>query len=84
MNIEQFVEIANRFHPTIKFTAEISDKEATFLDSIVYKGERFDNQSILDVRTHFKPTETFQYTHYSSCHPLGVKTGFIRVKPLDS
>ena len=30
---------------------------------------------ILDVQTHFKPTETFQYTHFSSCHPLGVKKG---------
>ena len=49
----------NRFHPTIKFTAEISDKEVTFPDPIVYKGARFDNQSILDIRTHFKPTETF-------------------------
>ena len=38
--IEQFIELANRFHPTLKFTAEISDKEATFLDTIVYKGAR--------------------------------------------
>ena len=67
--VEQFVELANRFHPTIKFTAEISEKEATFLDTIVYKDTRFDNQSILDVRTHFKSTKTFQYTHYSFCHP---------------
>ena len=37
------------------------------------KGERFQRNVILDVRTHFKPTETFQYTHYSSCHPQGVK-----------
>ena len=28
-----------------------------------------------DVRTHFKPTETFQYTHFSSCHPPGVRKG---------
>ena len=67
--VEQFVELANRFHPTIKFTAEISEEEATFLDTIVYKGTRFDNQSILDVRTHFRSTKTFQYTHYSFCHP---------------
>ena len=31
------------FHPTIKFTAEISDKEVTFRDTIVCKGARFDN-----------------------------------------
>ena len=26
---------------------------------------------ILDIKTHYKPTETFQYTHFTSCHPPG-------------
>ena len=26
-------------------------------------------KSIFDVRKHFKPTDTFQYTQFSSCHP---------------
>ena len=77
-DIDLFIEQANTFHSTIKFTAEISEKEITFLDTVVYKGERFQNKSILDVKTHYKPTETFQYTHYSSCHPPGVKRGFIK------
>ena len=77
-DIDRFIEQANTFHPTIKFTAEISEKEITFLDTVVYKGERFLKEAILDVKTHFKPTETFQYTHYSSCHPPGVKRGFIK------
>ena len=80
--IDKFIEQANRHHPTIKFTAEISDKETTFLDTCVYKGERFQNESILDVRTHFKPTETFQYTHFTSCHPPGVRKGFIKGEAL--
>ena len=58
--IEQFIEQANNHHPTIKFTAEISDKETAFLDTYIYKGTRFERDAILDVRTHFKPTETFQ------------------------
>ena len=41
--------LANRHHPSIKFTAEISDKEINFLDTTVYKGERFHNQGILDI-----------------------------------
>ena len=57
--IHNFTKLANSFHPTIKFTAEISDTEITFLDTCVYKGDRFKKHSILDVRTHFKPTETF-------------------------
>ena len=57
--ITAFIELANNYHPTIKFTAEISDTEITFLDTCVYKGERFKEESILNVRTYFKPTETF-------------------------
>ena len=85
-DIEIFIEKANAFHPTIKFTAEVSEIETTFLDTTVYKGEtkgeRFEKERILDVRTHFKPTETFQYTHFNSCHPAGVKKGFVKGEAL--
>ena len=52
--------------------------QITFLDTIIYKGDRFQTDSILDIKTHYKPTETFQYTHFISCHPPGVKRGFIK------
>ena len=39
--VTQFIEQANSHHLTIKFTAEVSDTETTFLDKNVYKGERF-------------------------------------------
>lgn len=58
--IEHFVEQANSCHPTIKFTAKVSQLETTFVYTTVYKGERFEKESILDVRTLYKPTETFQ------------------------
>ena len=74
----KFIEKANQFHPTIKFTAEISDSKATFLDTTIYKGKRFYETDIFDVSTHFKPTEKFQYTHFKSCHPPGVKKGFVK------
>ena len=61
--IDQFILEANRHHPTIKFTAEISEEKTNFLDTTIFKGERFYKDSIFDIRTHFKPTETFQYTH---------------------
>ena len=80
--IDQFISEANRHHPTIKFTAEISDKETHFLDTTIFKGERFHKDSILDISTHFKPTEKFQYTHYTSCHAPGVKKGFIKGEAL--
>ena len=76
--IQTFRELANNYDGTIKFTAEILDIEITFLDTCVYKGERFNKESKLDVRTHFKPTETFQCTHFSSCHLQGVRKCFIK------
>ena len=54
--IDEFIALANKHHPSIKFTAEISDKKVNFLDTTVNKGEIFHNQGILDIRTHFKPT----------------------------
>ena len=39
-DVDQFIEQANKFHPTIKFTAEISENEITFLDTLAFKGER--------------------------------------------
>ena len=52
------------------------------MDTCLYKGDRFKKHSILDVRTHFKPTETFQYTHFDSCHPPGVRKGFLKGEAL--
>ena len=40
-----------------------------------------DNKT-LDVQKHYKPTQTFQYTHFSSSHPLSVKKGFIKRETL--
>ena len=77
-DVDQFIEQANKFHPIIKFTAEISENEITFLDTVVFKGERFIEESILDIKTHCNPTKTFQYTHFNSCHPPGVKNGFVK------
>ena len=79
--IEEFIVLANSHHPTIKFTAEIPDKEINFLDT-TFLGKRFNKQAILDICAHFKPTEIFQYAYFSSCHPQGVRKGFIKGEAL--
>ena len=71
-------DVLNILTCSAKFTAEISENEIPFLDTVVFKGERLEKQSILDIKTQYKPTETFQYTHFNSCHPPGVKNGFIK------
>ena len=80
--IDQFILEANRHHPTIKFPAEISNKETNFLDTTISKGERFHKDSIFHICSHFKTTEKFQYTRYTSCHAPGVKKVFINSEAL--
>ena len=46
----------NQIHRTIKFTYEINERELTFLDVTLYKGNRFNHNHILDIRTHIKST----------------------------
>ena len=43
--IDKFIALANRHHPSIKFTTEISDEEINFLDTTIYKGERFQKRT---------------------------------------
>ena len=76
------MDVTSLYHPTIKFTAKVSQLETTFLDTTVYKGKRFEIESIFDVRTHYKPTKTLQYTNYNSCQPAGVKKGFVKGEAL--
>jgi hypothetical protein len=76
--LEKYMTMANQFHPTLKFTYEYSTQGVTFLDTELYKGQRFEEEGILDIRTHTKPTNTFQYLHRTSCHPNSVFKGFIK------
>ena len=63
--ILQFIEQVNKHCPTIKFMAEISETETTFLDSNIYKIKRFRSNSSLDVPTamHFKRTKSSGIKH---------------------
>ena len=81
-DIKAFLEQANLHHPTIEFTAETFDTETAFLDTVVYKRARFKEKSFLDAKTHFKHTETFLHTHFTSCHPPNVKKGFFKGEAL--
>ena len=47
-----FVNFASSFHPTIKFTCEMSSERAVFLDTEVFKGPRL---HLLEFSIH-KPT----------------------------
>ena len=68
--VEMFIEQANKHHSTIKFTAEISCTDATILDTTIYKRQRLNIESVLNMRSHFKPT---QYTFFYNVSPTGSK-----------
>ena len=76
-SLEAFLRRLNSCHPTIHFTWTIYTESVEFLDIRIYKGSRFRETGILDVQTHFKPTNTFQYLHFSS-HPKGVFKGLVK------
>ena len=68
-DFKEFFEIANAEHELLKFTYEISNSSVNYLDTIVFKGKRFQTRNILDIKSYTKPTETYQYVHRSSAHP---------------
>ena len=73
-----FIKMLNNLNPTLKFTSEISDYQITFLDLIIYKGERFRKEGKLDTRVATKKTNTFQYLARDSAHPESVFGGVIK------
>ena len=73
-----FLDMANQIHPTLKFKYEISHTCGTFLDTIVFKGKRFEKENILDFKPYVKPSEKFQYIHRQSSHPKAVFQGLIK------
>ena len=58
--------LAGPYQGVISIWKEVKDKTA-----------RTPNVVFEDIKTDYKPTETFQYTHFTSCHPPRVKRGFI-------
>ena len=76
--LEEYKKNINSIHPTIKFTYESSNKELTFLDITVYKGERFKRDNILDIKTHIKQTNKQLYVHSDSYHPTATKKAIMK------
>nr|XP_006817019.1 PREDICTED: uncharacterized protein LOC102808054 [Saccoglossus kowalevskii] len=76
--LHKFIQDANMLHDKYQLTFEYSMTQVTYLDLDLYKGQRFLDLNILDVKTHTKTTETFQYLKRNSCHPTSVFKGFIK------
>ena len=75
--IELF-RIAHSHHNLLKFTYDISKTETVFLDTVIFKGQRFKRSGIFDIRSYTKPSNTHQYLHRTSYHNPAVFKGFIK------
>ena len=71
--IHQFLEHINCLHETIKFTAQQSEKEISFLETIIYVNKQRKLESNLFV----KPTDICTLLHKESFHPNNCKNSVI-------
>jgi hypothetical protein len=81
-DLRSFLEKINKMHESLIFTIEISNHQPNFLDLTIYKRKNFPKSGVLDTKTYFKPTETFQYIQASSAHPSFCLKGFVKSKIL--
>ncbi len=79
--LDRFIHHLNFIHPTIKFTANISDITNDFLDTSLY----FTQAGQLAFKLYSKPTDKHNYLRYDSCHPTRMKDSipfsqFLRIR----
>ena len=74
----KFVNILNTHHPSITVKAELSSESMHFLDTVVYKGNRFKETGTFDTKVYFKPTDTLELLHKKSHHPNHTFKGLIK------
>lgn len=74
---ECFEQRMNSLHPKLKFEFTHHCTEAAFLDLHIYKGERFQQQSIVDLRVHQKKLNMYLYIPFRSFHTTAMKKAFI-------
>jgi hypothetical protein len=65
---DEFLQYINGFHPSIKFTAEVSLTSVDFLDVHVTRTTQGLTTSVFS-----KPTDAHLYLHYTSNHPTSTK-----------
>ena len=82
---QKFVTHLNNCIDGLKFTFEISDKQISFLDTLVC----LDKTGSLTTTLYRKPTDTYNYIRFDSAHPRSCKIGipygqFLRIRRICS
>jgi hypothetical protein len=81
-----FIDFVSSFHPSIKFTHEISTSSLPFLEINVSMSP---NSSQLNTTVFYKPTDSHTYLNFKSSHPPATKNSipysqFLRLRRLCS
>ena len=78
--IEEFKTRMNNLHPKLKFDFTVSNDHAEFLDLQIYKGKRFYEKNIVDLRCHQKKMNLYLYLPWHSFHTEAMKKSFIQTE----
>ena len=70
--MEPFYSKINNLGPDLKFIFENRSKSLNFLDINI---RIIENNLVLDI--HYKPTNSFNYLTYTSCHPPHTKNNIL-------
>lgn len=73
-----FMEVLNSHDPSIKLKTELNSHSIDFLDTTVFKGPGFMENQTLDIKVHFKDTDTHALLHKTSFHPNHTFRGIIK------
>lgn len=74
----KFLQILNSHDASIKAQHNIQEQSIDFLDTTIYKGQQFIQTKILDIKVHFKETDTHSLLFKTSFHPKHTYKGLIK------
>jgi hypothetical protein len=73
----KFLDTINTLDERFKVKYNTNYYSVKFMDLVIYKGPRFRNKGVLDVKVYQKEVNNFLYIPYSSFHSKQVKASFI-------
>jgi hypothetical protein len=73
-----FLEDYGRMDPSIRLDSTVAESGIDFLDTTVYRGPRFLERGVPDIKVFSKPIAAFHYIPPFSYHSYTQLTGFIR------
>lgn len=75
---QEFVDILNNHHKSIKLKPTLHESEVHFLDTTTFKRPTFPTTRKLDTKDYFKETDSRALLHKTSFHPKHTFRGILR------